>query len=207
MIHPPVDVDAFSLCEEKEDFYVAASRLVPYKRMPMIAEAFAKMPTRRLVIIGDGPEMNRVRAAAAPNIQVLGYQPFTVLRDYLQRAKALVFAAEEDFGILPVEAMACGTPVIAYARGGILDIVVPGQTGVFFEEQSVEGIIDAVESADPELRQFDPAAIRSHAELYGPERFRSEFSAVVAAETAKWRNRRLTERLLPPEPANQYAAS
>ena len=118
IIHPPVDIEAFTLVTEKEDFYVTASRMVPYKRMDLIVEAFAQMPDKRLVVLGDGPEMPKLKALAGPNVTLLGYQDDLVLRDHLQRARAFVFAAEEDFGILPVEALACGTPVIAYGRGG-----------------------------------------------------------------------------------------
>jgi len=200
VIHPPVNVEAFPLCEEKEDFYVAASRLVPYKRIPLIVEAFARMPNRKLVLIGDGPELERVRASATPNITVMGFQPCHVLRDYLQRAKAMIFAAEEDFGILPVEAMACGTPVIAYGRGGILDTVIPGYTGAFFEEQTVDAIVDAVETSDNSLSGCEPRAISAHAAKYSPERFRQQFSALVSAEASKWRARQNVGRMSPPTP-------
>jgi len=124
VIYPPVEVEAFSLREQKEDFYLTASRMVPYKKMPLIVEAFAAMPDKRLVVVGDGPELARCKAVAAPNVELLGYQPFEVLRDYMQRARAFVFAAEEDFGIAPVEAQACGTPVIAFGRGGACETIV-----------------------------------------------------------------------------------
>ncbi|WP_028988633.1 glycosyltransferase family 4 protein [Thermithiobacillus tepidarius DSM 3134] len=123
VIYPPVDVESFPLHEEKEDFYLAASRMVPYKRMDVIVEAFATMPDKRLVVIGDGPEFEKVKAKAGPNVELLGYQGSEVLRDYMQRAKAFVFAAEEDFGIMPVEAQACGTPVIAFGKGGALETI------------------------------------------------------------------------------------
>lgn len=123
VIFPPVDLDRFQLHEHKEDFYLAASRMVPYKKMPLIAEAFAKMPGKRLVMIGDGPEIDRVRAVAGPNVSVLGYQGTEVLADHMRRARAFVFAAEEDFGIMPVEVQACGTPVIAFGRGGATETV------------------------------------------------------------------------------------
>ncbi|EFR41455.1 glycosyltransferase, group 1 family protein [Selenomonas sp. oral taxon 137 str. F0430] len=132
VIYPPVDVSAYTLCEQKEDFYLTASRLVPYKRVDLIVEAFTAMPEKRLVVIGDGPEFGKIKKKAGSNVTLLGYQPFEVLRDKMQKAKAFVFAAEEDFGIIPVEAQACGTPVIAYGRGGALETVIPGRTGVFF---------------------------------------------------------------------------
>ncbi len=185
VIHPPVDVDSFPLCREKDDFYLAASRLVPYKRMAVIAEAFARMPNRKLVIIGDGPEMAKVRQFAGPNTIVMGYQSNEVLRDHMQRAKGFVFAAEEDFGITPVEAMACGTPVIAYGKGGILDSVVDGQTGLFFPQQTPEAVVEAIERF--EQMTFDPVLIRERAEQFRPERFREKFSALVDAEWKRFR--------------------
>ena len=184
VIYPPVDVDAFPLRADKESFYLAASRMVPYKRMPLVAQAFAAMPGRKLVIVGDGTELAKVKAAAGPNVEVLGYQSSAVLRDLMQRAKAFVFAAEEDFGITPVEAMACGTPVIAFGRGGATETVRDGRTGLLFAEQTVPSIIDAVERFERHADAFDPAAIRRHAEFFRPERFRAEFGALLDREWA-----------------------
>ncbi|MHB9100667.1 MAG: glycosyltransferase family 4 protein [Sulfuricella sp.] len=186
VIYPPVEISKCTLREDKEDFYLAASRLVPYKKMDLIAEAFTAMPERRLVIIGDGPEMQKVRAKAGPNVTVLGYQPEDVLRDYMQRAKAFVFAAEEDFGIVPLEAQACGTPVIAYAKGGVLETIRglddEQPTGVFFKEQSVAAIQAAVSSFEQESARILPATCRENALRFAPERFRAEFKACVEAE-------------------------
>lgn len=123
VIYPPVDVEAFKMREEKEDFYLTASRMVPYKKMDLIVEAFSRMPDKKLVVIGDGPDFGKIKSKATNNITLLGYQPFGVLKDYMQKAKAFVFAAEEDFGITPVEAQACGTPVIAFGKGGALETV------------------------------------------------------------------------------------
>ena len=153
VIYPPVDIGAFQPVREKEDFYLAASRLVPYKRMELIASAFSRMPDRRLVIIGDGPGMARLRAISGSNITILGHQPFPVLRDHMQRARAFLFAAEEDFGITPVEAQACGTPVIAFGRGGATETISSGAgeqpaTGLFFLEQTEESLIAAVHAFD-----------------------------------------------------------
>lgn len=185
VIYPPVDVEAFTLWQEKEDFYLAASRMVPYKRMDLIVEAFAQMPDKKLVVIGDGLEMPKVRAKAGPNVTLLGYQPFEVLRDHMRRAKAFVFAAEEDFGIAPVEAQACGTPVIAFGRGGATETIVAGETGVFFQEQSVESLITAIEEF--EKLSFDPLRVRRNAERFSAERFRQEFAALVEREWDKFR--------------------
>lgn len=186
VIYPPVEISKFILREDKEDFFLAASRFVPYKKMDLIAEAFTAMPERRLVIIGDGPEMQKVRAKAGPNVTVLGYQPDDVLRDYMQRAKAFVFAAEEDFGIVPLEAQACGTPVIAYAKGGALETIRglddEQPTGVFFKEQSVPAIKAAVSSFEQEAARILPVTCRENALRFAPERFRAEFKACVETE-------------------------
>ncbi len=179
VIFPPVDVDAFPLCEEKDDFYLTASRMVPYKKIDLIVEAFAQMPQRKLVVIGDGPDMQKVRAKATPNVQIMGYQPFKVLRDHMRRAKAFVFAAEEDFGISVVEAQACGTPVIAYGKGGALETVrdqyEAQPTGLFFNEQSVDSIIAAVEDFADDPTRFRPADCRANAERFSIRHFRERF--------------------------------
>jgi glycosyltransferase involved in cell wall biosynthesis len=182
VLFPPVDLDRFQLQERKEDFYLAASRMVPYKKMPLIAEAFAKMPDKRLVMIGDGPELDRVRAVAAPNVSVLGYLGTEALADHMRRARAFVFAAEEDFGIMPVEVQACGTPVIAFGRGGATETVVTEgahRTGLFFDDQTVPSIIDAVtrfEAGPP----FTPADCRAHAERFSVASFQAGLQAAVA---------------------------
>jgi glycosyltransferase involved in cell wall biosynthesis len=183
VIYPPVDVDKFQLGGPKEDFYFTASRMVPYKRIDLIVEAFSRMPGRRLIVLGDGPEMAKVRRKAGPNVQLLGYQGDDVMRDHLQRARAFVFAAEEDFGIVPVEAQACGTPVIAYGKGGVRETVVAGETGMFFGEQTVEAVCRAVEEFEAKADGFDTAQVRANAERFSPARFRAEFAEFVAA---KW---------------------
>lgn len=175
VIYPPVDVGAFDLTTEKDDFYLTASRMVAYKNIVLIAEAFSEMPDKKLVVIGDGPQLANVRKKAGPNVTVLGYQPFEVLKDHMQRAKAFVFAAEEDFGIVPVEAQACGTPVIAYGRGGALETVVPDQTGIFFRRQEKEDLIDAVHEFEAGQSRFSPEIIRNNALRFSTERFLDEF--------------------------------
>jgi glycosyltransferase involved in cell wall biosynthesis len=197
VVYPPVNVQAFTFRAEKEDFYLAASRMVPYKRLDLIAEAFAQMPDKKLVIIGDGPEMPKVRAAAAgkSNIHLMGFQETAVLRDHMQRASAFVFAAEEDFGIIPVEAQACGTPVIAYGAGGALETVRSVEqygeqaTGVFFPEQTAQSIIDAVARFEAAAAHITPEACRANAEGFSAETFRQQLyeiacDAVSARERA-----------------------
>ena len=199
VIYPPVDVSAFALREDKEDFYLTASRMVPYKKIPLIIEAFAAMPDKRLVVIGEGPEFERCKAVATPNVELLGYQPFDVLRDHMQRARAFVFAAEEDFGIVPIEAQACGTPVIAFGKGGARETIVgvdasapkgmtPGSaTGIFFSEQSAASIVAAVERFEATLETFTPQACRENAQRFGPERFQTEFTAFVETSWARFK--------------------
>ena len=189
VVYPPVDVDAFSLHADKEDFYLAASRMVPYKRIDVIVESFAGMPDKELVVIGDGPCMRAVRAKAAPNVKILGYQPFERLRHCMQRARAFVFAAEEDFGIAPVEAQACGTPVIAFGRGGALETVrgleTEGPTGIFFDRQEPECLRQAVAAFEANRHRFTPAACRANAESFSRVRFRDEMTVLISREMAR----------------------
>ncbi|WP_027798703.1 glycosyltransferase family 4 protein [Paraburkholderia dilworthii] len=192
VIFPPVDVEAFTLCTQKDDFYLTASRMVPYKKIDLIVEAFARMPERKLVVIGDGPDMQKIRAKAGPNVEIMGYQPFNVLKDRMSRAKAFVFAAEEDFGISVVEAQACGTPVIAYGKGGALetvrDLSESRPTGMFFDEQSAESIIAALERFDGHVKRFSPIDCRANAERFSEANFRERFFAHVGASVPALRN-------------------
>ena len=183
VIYPPVDLERFSLCEQKEDYYVTASRMVPYKRIDLIVEAFAQMPDKKLVVIGDGPEMNKIKAIAGRNVEILGHQPFEILRDHLQRAKAFVFAAEEDFGIAPLEAQACGTPVIAYGRGGVLETIASGnggkQTGLFFAEQSSASLCLAVMDYEGAEHSILPEDCRINAERFSTQNAINRFKSFV----------------------------
>jgi len=188
VIYPPVDVNAFEPYEHKEDFYVTMSRLVPYKRIDLLVDAFAAMPEKELVVIGDGPEMERLAARAAPNVTMLGFQPFESVKHYLQRARAFLFAAEEDFGIAPLEAQACGTPVIAYAKGGALETVRPGETGLFFTEQTVESIVDAVDRFEVARPYLSTEQMSANARRFSVERFREEFRALIEEEYEKFLN-------------------
>jgi glycosyltransferase involved in cell wall biosynthesis len=184
VIYPPVDTEAFTLWSAKEDFYVTASRLVPYKRVDLIIESFNAMPQHQLIVIGDGPEMKRLRKLAGGNVTFLGFQDSATLRDYLQRARAFIFAAEEDFGILKVEAQACGTPVIAYGKGGALDSVIGldngegrAPTGVFFYTQSADAITAAVMHF--ESSRIDPHACRSWAENFSADLFEKSWQEII----------------------------
>lgn len=183
VIYPPVDTSYFSFTPLKEDFYLTSSRLVPYKKIPMIIEAFNRMPDKKLIVIGEGPEGKRCKSLAGPNIELIGYQDASSLRNHMQRAKAFVFAAVEDFGITPVEAQACGTPVIAYGRGGALETVKGLEherpTGVFFHEQTAQAICDAVLKFEINQSRIDPMACRTNAEYFAPDRFRQQFTDFV----------------------------
>lgn len=183
VIYPPVDTRNFTMYVEKEDFYLTASRLVPYKRIPMIVEAFSRMPDKKLIVIGAGPELDKAKELAAPNVTLMGYQDFDVLLHHMQRARAFVFAAEEDFGIAPVEAQACGTPVIAYGKGGVLETVRgidhPEPTGVFYAEQTPESLIAAINEFESEAHRICPDACRASAERFSTERFRQQIKAFV----------------------------
>lgn len=184
VIYPPVDVDAYGLNPQKEDFYFTASRMVPYKRIDLIVESFRSMPDKKLVVIGAGPEFEHIRAKAGPNVTLLGYQPFDVMRDHLQRARAFLFAAEEDFGILPVEAQACGTPVIAFGKGGALETVINGITGLYFEHQETADIVDAVHRFEHMRAGFDPLEMRKNALRFSAPHFRQEFASFVSRAVA-----------------------
>ena len=184
VIYPPVDVDKFTFCDKKEDFYLTASRMVPYKKMDLIVEAFSKMPDKQLIVIGQGPDFNKIKKLAGPNVKLMGYQPDSVLQDYMQRAKAFIFAAEEDFGITPVEAQACGTPVIAYGKGGSLETVrgygeMEKPTGIFFSNQKVQDLVDAVSSFEEISQDITAKDCRENAEKFAISVFRKRFSDFV----------------------------
>ncbi|RMM81016.1 Glycosyl transferase, group 1 protein [Pseudomonas coronafaciens pv. coronafaciens] len=185
VIYPPVDTLGFTAHGARQDFYLSASRMVPYKRMPMIVEAFAAMPEKRLIMIGEGPDLAKARAIAchSPNITLLGFQPAAVLLQHMRSAKAFVFAAEEDFGISPVEAQACGTPVIAFGKGGVLETVRgldhPHPTGVFYRQQTVASLIAAVTEFEAEQARITPEACQANAERFSVLRFEQEIQAFV----------------------------
>ncbi len=184
VLYPPVATHLFRADAKKENFYLTASRLVPYKRIDLIVEAFSKTPHRRLIVIGDGPEMGKIKKMAAPNIEILGHVSDVKMRDYMQRAKGFVFAAEEDFGIVPVEAQAGGTPVIAFGKGGALETVIEGETGLFFSEQTPKVLNEAIDRF--EKMEFDPQAIRLHAEKFGAERFAVQLKQIVKEKWEKF---------------------
>lgn len=191
VIYPPVDVDFFSLEETKEDYYLTASRMVPYKKTQLIVEAFNALPHLKLIVAGEGPELEKLQKIAKSNIEFVGFVENKKLRTLMQKAKGFVFAAEEDFGIIPVEAQACGTPVIALKKGGTLETVVENETGFFFEEQSAEKIKEAV--LHFQTKTFDPKVIREHAVKFSKNRFEKEIKQFVE-EKFKAHQLNLTEK-------------
>ncbi|WP_263755000.1 glycosyltransferase family 4 protein [Klebsiella pneumoniae] len=190
VIYPPVDVERFTLNENKEQYYFTASRLVPYKRIDLIVEAFGHMKDKKLVVIGDGPEMNKIKAKATSNIEILGYQSNSVMVDYMRNARAFVFAAEEDFGITPVEAQSCGTPVIAYGKGGALETIRPigveKATGVFFYNQDVKSIIDSVNFFEQHSDEIILSDCRLNALKFSEQRFKEEIKEYVMNRHAEF---------------------
>lgn len=190
VIYPPVDVERLPYREIKEDFYLAASRLMPYKRIDLIVEAFRQDPKRRLIVIGGGPELKRLRRAATPNVTFLGRVSDSILYDHLARARAFLFAALEDFGILPLEAQACGTPVIAFGKGGALETVrgieCDRPTGVFFGEQTVASLLESLERFEALPSPIQPSDCRENALRFNPTRFREEFSAWIKECRDAW---------------------
>lgn len=182
VIHPPVDVDKFAIAAELGDYYLAFGQLVRYKRFDLAVAAFSRMG-KRLIVVGIGEEEKRLRAIAGPTVEFLGWRSDEQIRGLLARCKALIFPGEEDFGIVPVEAMASGRPVIAYGRGGALETVVDGETGLLFAEQTVDSLSDAVSRFEAGAADFDPQQIRAHAEKFRPEIFAERIRVLV--ETAR----------------------
>jgi len=181
VIYPPVAVDDYAPSAETGDFYLCAGQLVSYKRIDLAVRAFTKMG-RNLVVIGEGKELAALKAIAGPTITFLGRAPFPVLKEKLARCKALIFPGEEDFGLIPVEAMASGRPVIAFGSGGALETVVPGLSGLLFHEQTPEAIIDAVHAFEADATAFDPAAIREHAARFSTRNFKLGMDLVIQEE-------------------------
>jgi glycosyltransferase involved in cell wall biosynthesis len=171
VIYPPVDTSAFTPSKDKEDFYITASRMVPYKKMDLIVESFSKMPDKKLVVIGDGPDFAKVKA-----------------KHHLQRAKAFIFAAEEDYGLLPIEAQACGTPVIAFGKGGALETVrgieETHPTGVFFKEQTIPSLCEAIRQFEEVKEQLTMENCLMHVAQFSPKIFQEQFTQYVHEKIA-----------------------
>ncbi|NQU20481.1 MAG: glycosyltransferase [Candidatus Nealsonbacteria bacterium] len=184
VIYPPVDVRFYTPADvPRDDYYLCVSALVPYKRIDLAVEACSRLG-RRLVVIGDGPERRRLARQAGPRVTLLGRLGDEPVRDHLRRARALLFPGHEDFGIVPVEAQACGTPVIAYGAGGATETVLPPGngspgTGLFFDEQTPASLCGAIERFEAQADRFDPALARRQAEQFAAERFERELVACL----------------------------
>jgi glycosyltransferase involved in cell wall biosynthesis len=183
VIYPPIQVSKFNFQENKDSYYLAASRMVQYKKMDLIVEAFNYMPDKHLIIIGEGPDLDKIKKKARRNIEILGYQPDDILMKYMQNAKAFVFAALEDLGMMPLEVQACGTPVIAYGRGGTLETIHglehPEPSGVLFDDQSVKEITKGISIFEENQSRITPRNCRLNAERFSSERFCSEITHFI----------------------------
>jgi glycosyltransferase involved in cell wall biosynthesis len=199
VIHPPVNISSFAMGTNAEDFYLVVSPLVAYKRVDLAISACNAMK-RRLIVIGHGEAMQALRQKAGATITFLGYQPDDVVREHYRRCRAFIFPSEEDIGLTPIEAQACGRPVIAFGRGGALETVKGGlpassfapesSTGVFFAEQSAESLADAIRFFESNETRFSPAFIRGHAERFDVSRFKAEMGAFIDLKMLEYRNKK-----------------
>jgi glycosyltransferase involved in cell wall biosynthesis len=188
VIHPPVAVENFSSREKADDFYLYCGQLVPYKRADIAVEACNRLG-KKLIVVGEGSELNRLRKMAGPTITLLGYQPAPELKRLYASCKALIFPGEEDFGIVPVEAMASGRPVIGFNKGGLRDSVIDGVSGVLFPEQSVESLAAAISRFELEQDRFHPGTIAAEAAKFSSARFREKMSLLVETKFQEFQNR------------------
>lgn len=185
VIYPPVETDKFPLEENKEDYYVAVGRLEKYKRFDLLVETF-NQTDKNLVIIGDGSQMKELKKKSNKNILFLGYKNSEIVKNHISKAKAFIHIGIEDFGIAPVEAQSCGTPIIAYKAGGLLETVLENETGIFFEKQKTESILNAIKLF--ETKKFDPKKIRQNALRFSTKRFEKEFKNFVEQKTEEFFN-------------------
>nr|AOE10489.1 glycosyl transferase family GT4 [uncultured bacterium]AOE12798.1 phosphatidylinositol alpha-mannosyltransferase, glycosyl transferase family GT4 [uncultured bacterium] len=196
VIYPPVDTDSFTLTTETSDYYITCSRMVPYKKIDLIVEAFSKT-NKKLIVIGDGPDFKKIKKLASSNVELKGYVEKEEMLDIIKRAKAFIFAAEEDFGIAPIEAQACGVPVIAYGKGGALETIIgvssdenfddKSVTGIFFKEQTSSSLLEAVNYFEKNEASFDKKIIRKNAERFSKDRFEKEFKETIETLYINWK--------------------
>ncbi len=179
VINPPVDIDRFECCAEKENYYLTASRFVPYKRIDIIAEAFSMMPDKKLIIVGDGPDEEKIRRKAGNNIEFTGFLNGEKYKNYMKKAKGFIFAAEEDFGIVVIEALASGTPVIALNKGGVSETIQDGVNGILFNEQKPELIKQAVEKFEMVQNKFNPLTLANYAKQYDRKVFEQKIKTFI----------------------------
>ncbi|MCJ7471952.1 MAG: glycosyltransferase [Actinobacteria bacterium] len=187
VIYPPVDVDDFIFTPKKQDYYLIVSQLVSYKRVDLAVRAFNRI-SRELIIIGEGPEIKRLKKIAGPNIKFLGWQAGETLREYYANARAFIFPGEEDFGITPVEAQASGTPVIGYGKGGLLETVVDRETGLFFYEQEVDDLIEVIERFESNSNKFDSYKIRENSLRFSRRNFEKALKKFIEEKYIEYSN-------------------
>jgi len=188
VIYPPVDIDKFECETKKDNYYLTASRFVPYKKVDVVVEAFSKMPDKKLIVIGDGPEEKRIKKIATKNIDFIPYLKQEELKTYFQKAKAFVFAAEEDFGITIVETLSCGTPVIAFNKGGTAETVIDGENGIHFNEQTPDAIIDAIKKFETNENHFDSIKISNGTEKFSRKNFEEKIKQFVDLKAEEFFN-------------------
>jgi glycosyltransferase involved in cell wall biosynthesis len=182
VIYPPVDTSKFLCHTQKENFYLTASRFVPYKKIDLIAEAFSKMPDKKLIIIGEGSDEQKIKTKCSKNVEIINYNKIVNLAEYMKRARAFVFAAEEDFGISVIEALSCGTPVIALNKGGTAETIIDGKYGIHFSEQTIEEIINAVNRFEKSSNTFDPQILSNYAKQFDRSVFEAKIKSFVKSK-------------------------
>lgn len=178
VIHPPVDTERFTPHKKNEGYFLIVSQLSKYKRIDLAVELFNRIG-KRLVIIGQGPDMTRLKRMAANNIDFLGYKPDEVVKEYFENCRAFLFPGEEDFGIAPVEAMACGKPVLAYRKGGLTETMIEGVTGEFFNEPTVESMEAGLTQLLIHEKEFDSEKIAKHAQQFSEKAFKKAMREVI----------------------------
>jgi glycosyltransferase involved in cell wall biosynthesis len=199
VIYPPVDTESFTISDKVGDYYITCSRMVPYKKIDLIVEAFSKTD-KKLIVVGDGPELKKIKKLAKPNVELLGFLGKDKMLKLLKESKAFIFSAEEDFGIAPIEAQASGIPVIAFGKGGILEtvngkffddksIIEKTITGVFFPKQTSDSLLEAVDFFERNEDKFDKLTIRNNALKFSKERFEKEFKLAVENIYEDWKQK------------------
>ncbi len=188
VIYPPVDTEKFKYEPVKENYYLTASRFVPYKKIDLIAEAFTRMPEKKLIIVGEGPEEGKIKSKSGKNIEFVGYKTAGELSGFMQKAKAFVFAAEEDFGIVIIEALSCGTPVIALNKGGSAETVINNEYGILFDEQSPASLIDAVRKFESNESAFNSYDLSEYAKNFRRKIFEEKMRNFVEKKSSEFFN-------------------
>ena len=186
VIYPPVDTGAFTFNNKKQDYYFTSARLVAYKKTDIIVKAFAKLPQHQLIVSGDGPELEKLKRIATPNVKFIGFVKREQLIEFMQKAKAFILAAEEDFGITSIESQSCGTPVIALKKGGYVETVVENKTGLFFNNQTSQSIIEAITLFETKKTTFVETDFLENTARFSIDRFRDEFKTFLKSNAKQY---------------------